>query len=86
MMAQGFLELVLDEKQKLISKWSKLAHSHGIKVMFWGSTLGLKEHGVVVFETNGNPNKFLKYKREWLTLGTQDAGKYIQYVRTVTVY
>ena len=86
MMTQDFLKLVLDEKQKLISKWSKIADSYGIKVVFWGSTLGIKEHGVVVFEFNGSPNKFLKYKREWLSLGTQNAGKYIQYVRIITVY
>lgn len=85
-MTQSFLKLDLDEKQKLIAKWSKLAHIHGIKVMFWGSTLGLKEHGAVVFDCNGTPNKFLKYKREWLALGTQDAGKYIQYIRIVTVH
>jgi hypothetical protein len=86
MMAQDFLKLSLDEKKKLISNWSKIAHSHGIKVLFWGSTLGLKEHGVVVFDTNGNTEKFLKYKREWLALGTPDAGKFIQYVRIVTVH
>jgi hypothetical protein len=86
MMTPSFQKLELNEKQKLITKWSRLAHTHGFKVLFWGSTLGLKEHGVVVFDSNGSPNKFLKYKREWLALGTPDAGKYIVYVRIVTVH
>ena len=86
MMAKGFLKLDIEEKKKLISEWSKLAHSHGIKVMFLGSSLGIKEHGVVAFDTNGSTEKFLKFKRKWLSLGTQDAGKYLQYIRVVTVH
>jgi hypothetical protein len=86
MMTQDFLKLELSERQNQIPKWSKLANEHGLKLLFWGPAIGIKEHAVVVYDGNGSTEKFLKFQREWLKLGTPEAGKQLQYVRTVTVH
>ena len=86
MMTQDFLKLDLGERQNHIPEWSKLANIHGLKLLFWGPAMGIKEHAVVVFEGNGSTEKFLKFQREWLKLGTPEAGKQLLYVKTITVH
>jgi hypothetical protein len=81
-----FLKLDLDERQKQVHTWSRIASDYGIKVLFWGMPIGVKEQVVCVFDANGSDLKFLKFQREWLGLGTEDAGKYIKNTRTITVY
>ena len=81
-----FLKLSLEERERWIPKGVELARKHGLKVLFWGSTLGVRENAVVVFEVNGVSDGFMKFQREWQGLGTPKAGKYIDYTRTVTVY
>lgn len=54
--------------------------------MFWGMPVGVKEDVVCVFEVRGGDESFFKFEREWLALGTPEAGKYIKNTRTVTVY
>ncbi|MBN2335485.1 hypothetical protein JXL21_07980 [Candidatus Bathyarchaeota archaeon] len=85
-MTPEFLGLTLEERQDWPIKWNKVALQYGVKMIFWGMPLGVQEHVVCVFETNGNPEKYFKFQREWLGLGTPEAGKYIKNTRTITVY
>ena len=48
--------------------------------------MGVKEQAVCVFKYSGKNEKFFKFQREWLGLGTPEAGKYIKNTRTITVY
>jgi hypothetical protein len=48
--------------------------------------MGVREHVVVVFESNGFSDDYMKFQREWQGLGTPEAGNYIDYSRTVTVF
>lgn len=48
--------------------------------------MGVREHVVIVFESNGFSDEYMKFQREWQGLGTPDAGKYIDYTRTITVF
>jgi hypothetical protein len=85
-MTPEFLKLDLTERQNQILEWSKLAITHSIKPLFWGPTLGVQEQAVIVFDTNGKSEMFFKFVRKWLMLGTPEAGKHLQNVRTVTVH
>ncbi|MBD3171308.1 hypothetical protein GF326_02435 [Candidatus Bathyarchaeota archaeon] len=84
-MTTDFLKKPLDERKEFIPKWSQTAKKYGIKLLFWGMPMGVNEHIVLVFETNES-GKYFMFQREWLGLGTEEAGKYIKKSRTVTVY
>jgi hypothetical protein len=86
MMAPEFLRLPIEERKAHVPKWSELAKKHGLKMLFWGTTTGIKEHTVFVFESNQNSLSFFKFQREWLGLGTDLAGTLIEYTRTITVH
>ena len=86
MMAPDFLKLTLKERRSYVPKWTELAAKFGLKLVFWGPVMGIKEHVVFVFESNRNSDKFFMFQREWQQLGTPDAGKLIQYIRTITVH
>jgi hypothetical protein len=81
-----FLRMPLDERRSYVPKWTRLATGHGLKVVFWGMPIGVKENIVCVFETRDDSESFLRFEREWLGLGTPDAGRYIKNTRTITVY
>ena len=85
-MTPEFLQLSLDERNSMRSEVAELAKKYGIKVSLFGMPLGVNEHLVIVFEVNGNNNKFFLFQREWLKLGTPEVGKYIQNTRSITVY
>jgi len=85
-MTPTFLRMPMEERKKQIPKWIDLAKQHGLKVLFWGSTIGVREHAVVVFEANGYTDRYMKFQREWQGLGTPEVGKYIEYTRTITVF
>ena len=38
------------EREEWIPKWRDIARKYGLKMLFWGSTMGVKEHVVFVFE------------------------------------
>ena len=80
-----FLRLPMDERRGFVQRWSQLASRHGVKVVFWGMPMGVKENVVCVFETKGDNENFFKFQREWLGLGTPEAGKYIKNIRTIAV-
>ena len=86
MMGHDFLKLDLEQRQSHIPEWSNIANKYGLKLLFWGPAMGVKEHAVFVFDSNGNTEKFFIFQREWLKLGTPEAGKYIEYMRTITVH
>jgi hypothetical protein len=86
MMASEFLRLPIEERKEHIPRWSKLAKNHGLKALFWGLTMGVNEHAVFVFDSNGDSGNFFKFQREWLGLGTELAGTIIEYTRTITVH
>jgi hypothetical protein len=85
-MTPEFLQLSLEERNNMRHHVAELAKQYGIKVELFGMPLGVNEHLVIVFEVNGNNNKFFLFQREWLKLGTPDAGKYIRNTRSITVY
>lgn len=85
-MTPAFLQMPLEERKELPLSWSLVAAQYGVKMLFWGMPLGVHEDVVCVFETNGNNEKFFTFQREWLALGTPEAGKYIMNTRTITVY
>ncbi len=84
-MTTEFLSKPLDERQGFVPQWSQIAQQYGVKVLFSGMPMGVNEHIVIVFETNDS-EKFFMFQREWLALGTPDAGKYVKNTRTITVY
>lgn len=86
MMAKEFLQLPLEDRKEYIPKWSKLATKHGLKMLFWGTAMGVDEHAVFVYETNGDTQDFFRFQREWLGLGTPEAGTVIDYTRTITIH
>ena len=86
MMAPEFLRLPIEERQGYVPYWSELARKHGLKMLFWGTTMGVKEHAVFGFESNGDSESFFNFQREWLGLGTDLAGTLIEYTRTITVH
>jgi hypothetical protein len=85
MMAPDFLKLTLEEREKFIPKWRKQAEKYEMKILFWGTAIGVSEHIVVVLESAEHDNYF-KFLREWQGLGTPNAGKHIEYTRTITVH
>jgi hypothetical protein len=84
-MTPEFLKLSLEERKSWIPTWNEMAMKHGLKVLFYGTTLGVREHVVVVFESAENSEGYLKFQREWQGLGTPEAGKFIEYTRSITV-
>ncbi len=85
-MTSEFLKLPIEERQKYVQSWGRIGSGYGIKMMFWGMPAGVREQVVCVFEANGTEEKFFKFQREWLALGTEDAGKYIRNTRTIPVH
>ena len=85
-MTPTFLRMSTEEKKEQIAGCFDLAKKHGLKVLFWGSTVGVREHAVIVFEADGHSENYMKFQREWQGLGTPEAGKYIDYTRTITVF
>jgi hypothetical protein len=47
-----------DALKKTMEKWSKKVEEFGLKVIFWGSPLGVSENSVVVYK--GSPENFVK--------------------------
>lgn len=84
-MTPEFLRLPLNERKEFIPKWKELAKNNNLKILFWGSTIGIREHVAIVFESEENPDNYMKFQREWQSLGTPEAGKYISYTRSITV-
>ena len=84
-MTPDFLKLSLEERKSWIPTWKEMAKKHGLNVLFYGTTLGVREHVVVVFESAENSEGYLKFQREWQGLGTPEAGKFIKYTRSITV-
>ena len=85
-MTSEFLQQSQEERKAQILGWRKIAKKHGLKTLFWGSTIGVKEQGVVVFEADKNHDTYTEFQREWLSLGTPDAGRYFVYTRTISVH
>ncbi len=56
-----------------------------MKMLFWGATIGVREHVVFVFESYVNGDNYIKFQREWQGLGTQEAGELIEFTRSITV-
>jgi len=84
-MTNDFLKMSLDDRQGFIPVWSQIAQKYGVKFLFSGMPMGVNEHIVIVFETNES-EKFFMFQREWLELGTENAGKIVKNTRTITVY
>ena len=84
-MTPAFLKLSLEERENWILKWNTIAKKHRLKVLFYGTTLGVRENVVVIFETTETSDNYLKFHREWQGLGTPEAGKFIDYTRSITV-
>ena len=84
-MTSEFLRMSLEERHGYIPKISQIAQNYGIKIIFWGMPMGVSEHLVIVFDTNDS-EKYLIFQREWLKLGTDEAGKNIKNTRTIIVY
>jgi hypothetical protein len=84
-MTHEFLKLSLEERKSWIPKWKEMANRHGINVIFYGTTIGVREHVVVVFESEVNSDNYMKFQREWQGLGTPEAGRFIEYTRSITV-
>jgi hypothetical protein len=85
-MTNEFLKLPLEERQEFIPQWNLIASKYGIKMLFWGLPMGVSEHVVIVYELTGNQELFFVFQREWLGLGTPEAGKYIRNTRTILVH
>lgn len=85
-MAKEFLRLPLDERDKFLPKWTETAKEFGIRVLFRGVPMGVTEDIVIVFETKHNSETWFKFMRVWLKLGTPEAGKIIEYTRTITIH
>jgi len=81
-----FLRLPMDERRSYVPKWSRLASKHGLKIVFWGMPMGVKENVVCVFETQSGNDAFFKFQREWLGPGTPDVCKRIKGTRTIQVF
>jgi len=81
-----FLKLSLEERESNLLKWKRLAAGYKVKTLFHGLPMGVNEHSVFVFETKKDGEQFFDFAREWLGLGTPEAGKHIKSLRTITVY
>jgi len=81
-----FARLPLEERRSFIIKWNQTASKYGIKMLFWGLPLGVREDVIIVYELTGSQDLFFLFQREWLGLGTSEAGKYIGKTRTIVVH
>lgn len=70
-MTPEFLRQPLEEREVWIPKWRDIAKKFGLKMLFWGSTIGVKEHVVFVFEAKKNHDSYMAFQREWLSLNTR---------------
>jgi len=86
MLTDEFLRLPLDERRSYVPKWSQIASKYGVSLLFWGMPMGKREHLVCAFEADKNGGAFFRFEREWLGLGTPEAGKHIKSLRTIIVY
>ena len=84
-LTREFLQLPMEERKGYVPKWSQLASRYGVRIVFWGMPMGVKENVVCVFETQCDDENFFKFQREWLGLGTPEAGKYVKNTRTIAV-
>lgn len=84
-MTTDFLKMPLEDRQGFIPIWSQIAKKYGVKFLFSGMPMGVNEHIVIVFETKESEKYFI-FQREWLELGTENAGKLVKNTRTITVY
>jgi hypothetical protein len=84
-MTPEFLKLPLEERKSWVPKWKELASKYGLNMLFFGTTIGVREHVAVVFESKANSDNYMKFQREWQGLGTPEAGRYINFTRTITV-
>jgi hypothetical protein len=84
-MTTEFLKQPLDDRNKMKLLTSTIAKKYGIKVILMGMPVGVLEHVVFVFDVNGTDDKFFLFQREWLGLGTPNAGKFIKNTRSITV-
>ncbi len=85
-MTPEFLRMSQEEREARILEWRNIAKRYGLKVLFWGSTIGVKEGGVVVFEAEKDSDSYMEFQRDWLSLGTPDAGRFFEHTRTVSVH
>ena len=85
-LTREFLKQTLEERKRWILTGVELSKKYGLNILFWGSTLGVKKHAVMVFEAKDTSNGYIKFQREWQGLGTEEAGKFIEHTRTITVF
>jgi hypothetical protein len=85
MLTPQFLQLSLKERESFIPKWTEMAKKYGLVLLFGGNALGIAENVVLAFEAPGHSDNYFKFMRDWLELGTPNAGKLISYTRTVTI-
>ena len=81
-----FLKLSLEELERSLLNWKRLAAGYKVKTLFHGLPMGVNEHAVFVFEAKKYGEQFFDFEREWLGLGTPEAGKHVKSLRTITVY
>jgi hypothetical protein len=86
MMTPEFLQLPLEERESYVPKWTEIGRKNGVNLLFSGNVLGVPENAVFVFEAPAQTEKYFMFLRQWLELGTKNAGKLISYTRTVTVH
>jgi len=85
-MTPDFLKLSLEERKAKLEEYKELAKGYCLKLLFCGSTLGVREHAVIVMESKEYSEKIVKFLRDIQGLGTNEASKYVEYTRTVTVF
>lgn len=85
-MTPDFLKLSLEDRKAKLEEYTELAKVYSLKFLFCGSTLGVREHAVLVMESKECSDKVVKFLRDIQGLGTPEASKYVEYTRTVTVF
>ena len=85
MLTPEFLKMPLKERETFIPKWAEMGKKYGLNLLFGGNSLGVAENITLAFEAPAHSDAYFKFLRDWLELGTPNAGKLIAYTRTVTV-
>lgn len=85
-LSDEFLKKPLEERTGYIHQWNKIAEANRVKVLFWGMPQGVSENLVYAFETKNDGISFFQFEREWLSLGTDEAGRFVKYLRSIVVY
>lgn len=60
-------EITEEEKNKIYTQFKEQAEKYGLKLLVWGSPMGMHDESVVVFDIGESIDNYLKFLEENIT-------------------